>query len=98
MNVDIFACVNFRESMKMDNFAYIKMRVLSITGSLGYLKSNVQGYIFSRIFKKWELRENMYSVKISTFTVPLIVTRGGSRGGVFGVRTPLPLLGDPQTS
>ena len=26
-------------------------------------------YIFSRIFKKRELRKNMYSAKISTFTV-----------------------------
>ena len=26
-------------------------------------------YIFSRIFKKRELRENMYCAKISTFTV-----------------------------
>ena len=43
VNVDIFACVNFRESIKMDNFVCIKIHVLSITGSLGYFKSNFQG-------------------------------------------------------
>ena len=43
VNVDIFACINVHESMKMENFACIKIRVLSITGSLGYFKSNFQG-------------------------------------------------------
>ena len=32
-------------------------------------------YIFSRIFKKRELRENMYSAKIPTFTVLLLRLR-----------------------
>ena len=36
VNVDIFACIHFREIMKMGNFASIKIRVLSITGSLWY--------------------------------------------------------------
>ena len=50
VNVDIFACINFRESMKMDNFACIKIRILNITGSLGYFKSNFQGvHIFAAI-------------------------------------------------
>ena len=50
MNVVIFACVNIRKSMKMDNFACIKIRVLSISGSLGYFKSNFQGVnIFANI-------------------------------------------------
>ena len=71
MNVDNFVCINFHGFMKMVNFACIKIRVLSITGSLDYYKSNFRGYIFSRIFKKRELRKNMYSKKISTFTVIL---------------------------
>ena len=29
-------------------------------------------YIYSRTFKKCELRENMYSAKISTFTVEMM--------------------------
>ena len=39
MNVDIFACINFHGFMKMGNFACIKIRVLSIVGSLDYYKS-----------------------------------------------------------
>ena len=44
MNVDIFACINFRGFMKMDNFRgfmkmgnfpRIKIRVLCTIGSLG---------------------------------------------------------------
>ena len=31
VDVDIFACIDFRGFMKMDNFACIKIRVLSIT-------------------------------------------------------------------
>ena len=50
VNVDIFACISFRGFMKMDNFACIKIRVLSITGSLDYHKSNFRGvYIFADI-------------------------------------------------
>ena len=40
VNVDIFACIHFRRFMKMVNFACIKIRVSSITGSLGYYRSN----------------------------------------------------------
>ena len=40
VNVDIFACIHFRGFMKKDNFAWIKIHVLCITGSLGYCKSN----------------------------------------------------------
>ena len=43
MNVDIFACMNFRGSMKMDNFMWISIRVLRIIGSLGYHKSYFHG-------------------------------------------------------
>ena len=39
MNVDIFACIDFRGFMKMGNFACIKICVLSIIGSLGYCES-----------------------------------------------------------
>ena len=35
VNVDIFACINFRDFMKMGNFACIKIHVLCIIGSLG---------------------------------------------------------------
>ena len=40
VNVDIFACINFREFMKIGNFARIK---ICITVSLGYFKSNFRG-------------------------------------------------------
>ena len=36
VNVDIFACINFRVFTKMGNFAWIKIRVLRMIGSLGY--------------------------------------------------------------
>ena len=56
LNVDIFACIHFCGFMKIGNFACIKIR--SLTCSLGYSKSNFQEvHIFSRIFKKRELRE-----------------------------------------
>ena len=35
VNVDIFACINFRGFMKMGNFEQIRFRVLCIIGSLG---------------------------------------------------------------
>ena len=50
VNVDIFACINFREFMKMGNFACIKTRVLSITVSLWYYKRNFREiHIFADI-------------------------------------------------
>ena len=69
VNVDIFACINFHGFMKMGSFAFIKICVLIIIGSLSYYKSIFEAYIFSWIFKKRELSENMYNAKISTFTV-----------------------------
>ena len=36
VNVDILACKIFREFMKMDNFVWIKICVLSIIVSLGF--------------------------------------------------------------
>ena len=47
--------------------------------SYGTLKVIFTPYIFSRIFKKRELRENMYNAKISTFTVYSygVTNRGG---------------------
>ena len=35
------------------------------------MKEVFEVYIFSRTFKKRKLRKNMYSVKISTFTVDI---------------------------
>ena len=68
MNVDIFACINIRGFVKMGNFACIKIHVLNIIGSLGFHKSNFRGvHIFADV-KECELRENMYSAIISTFT------------------------------
>ena len=50
VKVDIFACINFRGFIKMDNFVCIKIRVISIIGSLGYYKSNFRGvHIFADI-------------------------------------------------
>ena len=69
VNVDIFACINIQEFMKVGNFVCIKICVLSITVSLWYKKVIFNGYIFLRMFKKRELLENMYSAKITTFTV-----------------------------
>ena len=69
MIVDIFACIHFHRFMKMVNFACIKIRVLCMIGSLGYINVIFEVYIFSRIFKKRESRENMYSAIISMFTV-----------------------------
>ena len=45
VNVDIFACINFRGFMKMGNFACIKIRVFSTNGSLGFNDSNFQGVL-----------------------------------------------------
>ena len=64
VNVDIFACTDFQGFMTMVNFACVKTPVSSITG---YYKNNYATtkqisnvYIFSWIFKKHKLRENMY--------------------------------------
>ena len=69
MNVDIFACINFRGFMIMGNFACIKIRVLCIISPMAIIKEVFEVYIFLRISKKRELRENMYTSKIFTFTV-----------------------------
>ena len=48
VNVAIFACIHFRRSMKMGNFACTKIPVLSIIGSLGYYEGNFRGvHIFA---------------------------------------------------
>ena len=66
LNVDIFACINFRGFMKMDNFACIKIRVFSTNDSLDYNDSNFHSvYIFAdiletRIKRKYVQRENFY--------------------------------------
>ena len=71
MNVDIFACKHFRGFMKKGIFACIKIRVLSIIGSLACYKSNFRGvHIFAdvletRITRKYLQRENIYVYSIS---------------------------------
>ena len=69
VNADIFAWIHFRGFTKIGFLACIKIRVLSINGSLGYHLSNVHGVHMSQIFKKRELRKNIYSAKISTLKV-----------------------------
>ena len=50
VNVDIFACINFRGFVKMGNFACIKIRIFSTEDSLGYNDSNFHSvYIFADI-------------------------------------------------
>ena len=50
VNIDIFACINCRGFMKIDNFAWIKIRVFSTNDSLGYNDSNFHSvYIFADI-------------------------------------------------
>ena len=60
--------------MKMGNFACIEIRIFFRV----IRKVIFERYVFSQIFKKRELRKNMYSAKISTFTVEYI-------GGTFCV-------------
>ena len=77
VNGDIFACIHFRGSTKMGNFALIDICILRINGSVGYHEFFFfMVYIFSRIFKKLELCENMFNAKISTFTVFVFVRHG----------------------
>ena len=50
VNVDIFACINFRGFMKMGNFTCIKIHVFSSNDSLGYNDSNFHSvYIFADV-------------------------------------------------
>ena len=50
VNVDIFACIKFRGFTEIGNFAWIKIRVLRINGSLSYHKSYVHSvHIFADI-------------------------------------------------
>ena len=51
VNVDIFACINFRGFMKMGNFACIKIRVFSTNDSLGYNDSNFHSVYIYILFK-----------------------------------------------
>ena len=66
VNVDIFACINVRRIVykwaisRVLKFAFpVHLAVQAIV----YVVFTV--HIFSRIFKKRELRENMYSAKMS---------------------------------
>ena len=48
----------------MGNFACIKIRVFSTNESLGYNDSNFHSvYIYSRMFKKREVSENIYDLQ-----------------------------------
>ena len=50
VNVDIFACIDFRGSTKMGNFAWIKICAICKTGSLSYCKNNFHSvYILADI-------------------------------------------------
>ena len=60
MNVDIFTCIHFCAVPKNWQFR------ADLFSLCGIIKVIFTMYIFSRIFDK---RENMYSAKISTFTV-----------------------------
>ena len=42
VNLDIFGCMHFRGSVKSDNFAWITIHIVSITGPLGFYENNVQ--------------------------------------------------------
>ena len=70
MNVDIFACINFRVFTQISIFAWIQIRffrlIASLGYNLGYNKSIILEHIFWQLFKKLE---NMYSANISIFTV-----------------------------
>ena len=55
--------------MKIGNFPWIIIRVLGITGSVGFYDNFHILYIFPRIFKNRELRENIYSAKMSVACV-----------------------------
>ena len=55
--------------MKIGNFACIKIRVLVQMALYALMIVIFKVYIFSRIFKKRELSENIYNAKNSTFTV-----------------------------
>ena len=72
MNVDIFACINFRGFVKMGNFLCIKFAFSVHQALKAIINVIFTVYIFSRLFNRRELRENMYSAKISTFTVYMI--------------------------
>ena len=52
MNEDIFVCMNFRLFTKKGNFAWIKIHVLRIIGSLGYYKSNFHGVHITRKYEE----------------------------------------------
>ena len=85
MNVDISTCIHVCRFMKMGNFACIKVRILSITGSLGYYEGNFRGvglHIFAyiqerRIPPKYIQHENMYVLYLRD---PSLIT-GRLRGG-----------------
>ena len=60
VNVDIFMCINFRGFDKMGSF-----KIFALCGMINVIFTV---HIFSCISEKRDLRANMYSSKISTFT------------------------------
>ena len=69
VNVDIFTCIHFRGFMKIGDIAKIRIRVLlSITGSIGFYKSNFQWLYFCGYLRNTN-NAKIYGAKISTFTV-----------------------------
>ena len=52
VNVDIFACINFRAFLKIGNFAQINIRVFFFLPLCCIIKNIFTMYIFSRRFDK----------------------------------------------
>ena len=76
VNVDIFACMHFRRFMKMGIFAWIKICVLRINGSLGYHKSICYGVNTfvdikeMRITRKYVQRVNLRAAALGHMVGP----------------------------
>ena len=71
MNVDIFTCKHFCELAKNGHFVRIYIRVFEIIVYIWHNKSYFHDvHIFADISEtRKKKRENMYSTKMSTFTV-----------------------------
>ena len=69
VNVDIFASIIFLNLGKSAISCQFKFACLLSLTLFGIIQLNFALYIFSRIFQIRELPENIYSAKISTFTV-----------------------------
>ena len=82
MNVDIFACIDFREFGKIDNFAWIYIRIFDSVASEWDNKSYIHvAHIFAEILKtrttrKYVQRENFY-IHSSSYLANLV--EGGEK-------------------